>query len=295
MRQLINNMRYFFKEAMTLIRLNWISNFFSLISTGLIFFIFAMIISGWWMSNHVVAAIQGEAEVSVYYDEGIGDSDVSGIVEEIRLVKGVQETRVVNKDEAYTRMVGILGEDARVLEFFDENPFSPFIEVGINLEEMDAILHGLQSIDFIDHVRDNREILDRIDNIARLMMTLGFLVVVAVGICTLVIVSHIIRMGVYNNRDQINTLRLLGAPELFIAVPFLLEGLLLTIGGGILASVLVTFVLEHIYFQLNGPFPFIPLPLRGSLNLNLTLLIVSLSFALGLAGSVLGLTTSKSK
>ncbi|OGO79151.1 MAG: hypothetical protein A2Y23_06265 [Clostridiales bacterium GWB2_37_7] len=293
MKKLFYNLSYFIKEAKTTIKLNAMSNFFSFLSTGLIFFILAMVISGWWISNQVVAAIQGEAEISVYYVERIDNIGAAQLVERIKGIDGVRETRLVNESEAYRRMVEVLGKDARVLEYFDENPFSPFIEVKIQIEEMSAVLRELGTISGIDYVRDNREILDKIQNIAQILKVIGYLVITAVGITTLVIISHIIRMGINDNKEQINTLRLMGAPEGFIGFPFLLEGLTITIGGGVLASALAAVALNYVYAQVAGPLPFIPLPSREDLTSNLIVLIMSLSAVLGIAGSIFGLTSAK--
>lgn len=293
MKNFIRNIGYFLKEAKTMIKLNLMSNIFSLVSTGLIFFFLAMVVSGWWVSSQVVEVIQGEAEINVYLEEGIDDEGALLVIEKINEIKGVEEARMVDEGEAYDRMVEILGEEAQVLESFDENPFSAFIEVKIHLEEINTVLEKIFLVTGIQHIRDNREVLDRISNLAGILKVIGYLVVTAVGISTLVIISHIIRQGIYNNKDQINTLRLLGAPESFIAFPFLLEGLLLTLGGGILAVVLSVFSLKYFYVQMTGPLPFIPLPPIGTLTPALILLIITLSGALGIVGSLLGLSSAE--
>ncbi len=267
---------------------------FSFLSTGLIFFILAMVISGWWISNQVVEAIQGEAEISVYFEETIDNTGAIKLAEDITNIEGVRAARVVDEVEAYSRMEEILGKEARILTYFDDNPFSPFIEVKIRMEEIDPVLKELDLRSGIEHVRDNREILERLSSIARVLRVLGYLVVTAVGISTMVIISHIIRMGIYDNREQINTLRLMGAPEAFIAFPFLLEGLLLTLGGGALASALAVFSLKYLYAQMAGPLPFIPLPPLGALVSQLVILVMSLSAVLGVAGSFFGLSSAKS-
>jgi cell division transport system permease protein len=295
MKSIFYNLGYFLKEVKTIIKLNLLSNIFSFLSTGLIFFILAMVISGGWVSNRVIDAIQDEAEINVYYQEDISNKDSLQLLEDIKAIEGVEEARLVDKNEAYNRMVDILGKDAQVLEYFDDNPFSPFVEVKIDIERMSKILVKLGAVSGIDHVRDNRDILERLQHIAEILKLLGVLVITAVGISTLVIIAHIIRMGIYDNKEQINTLRLLGAPETFIAFPFLLEGLIITIGGGIMASILAAFTLKYVYAQMAGPLPFIPLPPREDLILNLLILIISLSAILGIAGSIFGLSSAKRK
>ncbi|ABR46745.1 protein of unknown function DUF214 [Alkaliphilus metalliredigens QYMF] len=293
MKNILYNTGYFFKEAKTIIRLDLLSNVFSLFSTGLIFFILSMVISGWWISTEVMEVIQGESEINIYFDESMNSDNSLQLVEMIQGINGVREARIVDASEAYDRMESILGQEAEVLSFFDDNPFSPFIEAKIYLEEIDPVLGELNQIPEVSHVRDNREVLDRLSSLASILSILGYLVVAAVGISTLVIISHIIRQGIYSNRDQINTLRLLGAPELFIALPFLLGGLLLTLGGGLLASMMSAAALKQVYAQMSGPLPFIPLPPRDILMSNLVILIMSLSASLGLMGSLLGLSSSK--
>lgn len=295
MKNILLNAGYFLKEVKTMIRLNLLSNILTLFSTGLIFFILAMIISGWWVSNHVVNVVQGEAEINVYLDEKIINTNtgVMQMVDSIKGIEGVRAARIVDKDEAYRRMVEILGQEASVLNNFDDNPFSSFVELKINLEEIDPVLEKLNHMVGVEYVRDNREVLDRLRNIAGVLRLVGFLVVVAVGISTLVIISHIIRLGISNSKEQINTLRLLGAPEIFIAFPFLLEGLLLTLGGGILAVALTAFAIEYLYAQMAGPLPFIPLPPRETLVSGMVIVVMSLSTILGIIGSLLGLPSAK--
>lgn len=294
MRNTFSNAGYFLKETITMIRLNLLSNILSLFSTGLIFFILAMVISGWWVSSRVTEVIQGEAEINVYFDKSMGNKGALQLVESIKGIAGVRESRVIDEREAYNRMVKILGEEARVLEIFDDNPFSSFIEVKINLDEIGPVLKELGHMTGIEHVRDNREVLDRLHNIAGILRLLGYLVVIAVGISTLVIISHMIRLGIHNNREQINTLRLLGAPEIFIAVPFLLEGLLLTLGGGMLAAALAAFSMKQVYAQMAAPLPFIPLPPSEALISGMVIVVMSLSAILGIVGSLLGLSSARS-
>lgn len=294
MKNFFYNIGYFLKEAKTIFRVDLISNIFSVFSIGLIFFILSMIFSGWWITDQVIEVLQKEAEINVYYDEKIGDRDRSILLEDIQKVKGVREVNLVNQEESYVRMVEILGKEASMLELFDDNPFSSFIEVKIQMEEVDNILVNLENITNIEHIRDNKQVIDRLQSIIRILKIVGVLIITAVGISTLVVVSHIIRQGIYNNREQINTLKLLGAPESFIGFPFLLEGLFLTLGGGIIASALVSLTIYYGYSQMGSGIPFIPLPSSKDLVLGMIVLVMGISTVLGILGSLFGLSSAKS-
>lgn len=294
MKNFFYNIGYFIKEARTIFRVDLLSNVFSVISIGLIFFILSMIFSGWWITDQVIEVLQKEAEINVYFNEKIEDKDISILLEDIKKIQGVREVDLVNQEESYGRMVEILGKEARMLELFDDNPFTAFIEVKIQIGEVDTILSDLEVITNIEHIRDNKQVIDRLESIIGILKVLGVLVIAAVGISTLVVVSHIIRQGIYNNREQINTLKLLGAPESFIGFPFLLEGMFLTLGGGIIAAGLVSLTIYYGYSKIGAGIPFIPLPSSHDLIFGMVILILGVSTMLGILGSLFGLSSAKS-
>jgi cell division transport system permease protein len=294
-RRIFKNTAYFLREAGLMLKQNLLSHFFSLCSTALVFFILAMVLSGWWAGSHLIEAIKSQEEINVYYKEGMEETRLAGLTERIKALEGVVEAVTVDEEEAYGRMAEILGKDAAVLSVLEKNPFEAFIEVRIDVERMDDILRQLSAMPDIDYLRDNREILDRIQGIVRLLGILGTIVVGAAGITTLVTVSHLIRLGIQNNKEQIHTLRLLGAPEAFIGLPYLLVGLFLTAAGGLLAIGLMAWVLHIIYGHMAGPFPFLPLMPQSLLIGRMAATVGLLSVALGLAGSLAGLKSQNKR
>lgn len=293
MKNFLYNTGYFLKEAKKIIQLNWLSNIFSFLGTSLILFILGMVVSGWGISNRLVKMLQEEAEISAYFEKGMDTRKAEELIETIKDTEGVWDARLVGEAEAYIRMEKVLGEEARILSLFEGNPFEAYIEIRIHLNKMDDVLVKVKNLKGVDYVRDNREVLERIQNITEGLKFLGYLVFAAVGITTLVIISHMIRQGIYNNKDQINTLRLLGAPDSFIGFPFVLVGLLLTMGGGILAATMIAFLINRVYARMSGSLPFIPLPPRDELVFSLVILILTVSIILGLLGSIFGLTSIK--
>lgn len=288
MKNAIYNIGYFLKEAKTLFKIDLMSNILSILSIGLIFFILSLVISGWDIMTFMIETIEREGEINVYYEEDLDLGGISRLIEDIKSVEGVGGVKLVDEEESYLRMKDILGDEAHILELFEDNPFSPFIEVQINIGESDTILSKLHEIQNISYIRDNKSVLDRLYDIVSLLKFIGILAVVAVGISTLMVVSHIIRQGIYNNRDQINTLKLLGAPQPFIDFPFLLEGLFLTLMGGLIASILLFLLLNYGYGQVEMAIPFIPLPPVDNLTHGIVRFNLIISGILGIFGSLLG-------
>lgn len=293
MKNIILNTGYFLKEAKKIIQMNLLSNLFSLVGTGLILFILGLVLTGWGISNQLIDKLKEEAEISVYFKENVETKEALKLVDTIKAMSGVFDAKLVDEIEVYNRMEEVLGEEAKVLELFDENPFDAYIEVRIHLEVMDYVLDSVENLEGVDYIRNNREVLKRIQSITEGLKLVGYLVIVAVSITTMVIISHMIRQGIYNNKDQINTLRLLGAPNSFIGIPFIIVGLLLTMGGGILASALMVLLIGQGYEQMNSTLPFIPLPLKEELIAEMVTLLLGTSILLGILGSLFGLSSIK--
>lgn len=290
MKVIIKNTGYFFKEIKTLIKLDFISNLFSIISLGFIFFLLSLIVAGGWSINHMMNAIENEAEISVYYFE---NSDMDSLKRDIEEIPGVREVKFIDENEAKKRMTEIMGEESRILELFDHNPFSPYIEVMIQLDYMDTMVEEIKDINGVELVRDNKSVLENLRNISNLISVLGILIIVAVSVATLVITSHLIRQGIYANREQINTLRLLGAPEGFITLPFILEGLFMSLLAAIIAVGFLSLTISYINSKIVGSLPFLVLPDYNQMILGIGLFSLVLSIILGLLGCLLGLKSTK--
>lgn len=285
------NIGYFLLEALRTIRLNPLSNFFSIIGTGLILFLLGIVLTGWSIGDQIVQRLEQEAEISAYLVNPEDAELTKELIAKMEEIEGVTQVRFVAKDQAKAQMEKLLGEEADILELFEENPFDAFLEIKINLNQLDAVTVQLTQLDGIDYVRDNREVLEQMKQITDGVKLVGAFIILAVGMTTLIIISHMIRQGIYNNREQINTLHLLGAPGCFIGFPFVLAGVLMTAIGGIIAAALIVIVIDGGYRQLGGGLPFIPLPERGQLQMNISLFILTISVVLGFVGSLFGLSS----
>jgi len=293
MKSLFYNMSYFIRELFKTIRLSALSNFFSFIGTSLILLLFGLILISWWIGDNLISSLKDEAQISAYFSPGLEQEQMQGLVDEIASMDGVITARYIDTDMAYEENKRLLGDEADILELFDDNPFESYIDIRINLDDMDSVISRVTSLQGIDYVRDNRDVLAQLKGLVNAIKLIGSVVALAVGITTIIIISHMIRQGIYNNREQINTLWLLGAPSWFIGFPFVLAGILLTLLGGFAAVGLIVLMLEKGYAQLSGYLMFLPFPSISELKQNISYFIIAISAELGLFGSLFGLSSIK--
>lgn len=295
MRRFLFNIGYFLKESGRIIRLNLLSNIFTVIGTGLILFLLGLVITGADIGNRLVVMLNDEAEVNGYFSQEVTSEEMDVIAVKIGNMDGVRSTRIVDEDEAKSRMEEILGEEAKILELFSDNPFEAFIEIRINVDAMDAVINNVKNTDGIEYVRDNKEVLEKIQDITYALRILGYLMIFAVGITTLIILSQMIRQGIYNNKDQINTLKLLGSPGAFIGFPYVLTGVILTLLGGMIAAFFMVWLINSAYDSIGGTILFLPLPPRKELTDIMMLWLPGISLVLGFFGSLFGLSSIRER
>ncbi len=287
-----SNAGYYLKEVKTLVKRDISSNLLSVLSLAFIFFILALVFSLGLGSDYMITQIEDQAEISIYYEE---NASVPLLIKELEAIEGVIDVTPVDEETAREQMIHVLGSESRIVELFDHNPFSAYLDVGIQIESVDKISEEAALLSGVELVRDNKEVLQKLQEISGLIRIIGIFILVSVSIATLVITSHLIRQGVYLNRDSIGTLKLLGAPDQFVYMPFLVNGMLMSLLAGLLSLIMTYFSTRYLYSQLSGSLPFIVLPDFADHMMTLVIFTLSLSVILGIFGGLMGIKSTKPK
>ena len=293
MRGRMENVVHHLRETVVLFGTNKVSNLLSLLSTTLVFLFLGLILVGWRASAHWVALIRSEAEIQVFLAVDAGGTQYETARTQLLAIPGVEQVETVSADEAQTRMASLLGGEAGVLSHLEKNPFRPFLEVRIRLDAAQSVAEAAAKLADVETVRDNREVLDSLIRIEQALRVAGLVFGGAVALFTLVLLSHITRVGVVHNREQIRTLRLLGAPEGHVSAPFFLLGLLLGAGGGVLAAGILSAGLRILPGAGSDPIPFLPLPGVDVLARGLLSVLAGTGATLGVLGTASGLVSAR--
>jgi cell division transport system permease protein len=145
---------------------------------------------------------------------------------------------------ALRRLSAVLGDEARVLDGVGPGALPDAVEVrtpGISLEgarELAARLRsGVPGAADVDFGNAWLEALERLVRRAKLAALVLF---GALAVATAVLVSNTLRLAVFARREEIEIMKLVGATDLFVSAPFLIEGFLQgLIGAGLAAGALL--------------------------------------------------------
>ncbi|HUJ79519.1 MAG TPA: permease-like cell division protein FtsX [Nitrospiria bacterium] len=259
------------------------------------FFLLGLFLLVWVNLRDMVQVASDEARMEVFLKDGLDQSRRDAIRAQLEREESVQSVAYVSADDALTRFKARLKDQAVLLEGLDSNPLPASFEV--RLRQGPAVLAGLASLadriqtwDGVDAVRYGREWVDRFRVFWAFVKALGVGLGVLVAIAVVAIVTNTIRFLIGARGIDIMVMRIVGASPALIALPYLLEGILLglvSVAGaiGLLAALVAQFgpSLEVIGGFLLG---------RGGLHFlspDLLLLWLAAGVVLGGAGSLIAL------
>lgn len=197
-----------------------------------------------WNQVAVIAYLHDEAE----------SPEVERLLESLRGESFVQEARFISREEA----AGIFRERfahlAEAADALGGNPFPASIEIlalgerDARIDETRSLVAGLRKNPVIEEVRDNEDDARKVMALIRVISAGGWLVGGILAMASLFTIFNVIRLTVYQRRDEISIMRLVGATRAFIRAPFLLEGTL----HGAIGALAAEGLLFLAYAQLEG-------------------------------------------
>jgi len=180
-----------------------------------------------------------QIQVTAYLESDLPLAEQQEIARRVETVEGVARVALVTREQALERFRESLGGD-QWLEGLGENPLPPSLEIELLPEHRDGrgvarllgAIDGLPGVDDLDHGQDWVEGYSRA---VSLIGSIGVALALVLGLAALLIVANTIRLAVYSRQDEIEILSLVGASRSFVRVPFVIEGTLQGVAGGVLA------------------------------------------------------------
>jgi len=195
--------------------------------------LFAAVLRG---GERLLGAWAGEIHISVYLDPA---ADLDAARAAAQTAAPGRTVEAVSAPVALQRFRASLGAQGALLDGLRPDLLPPSVEVrapGIALAEARSLAARLQGVPGAREVDYGNAWLERLERLLQRLRWAGIGLFVALALGAAVLVANTLRLGVFARRDEIDIMRLVGATDLFVETPFLLEGLLQGLAGGVLAA-----------------------------------------------------------
>ncbi|MDQ4005726.1 MAG: permease-like cell division protein FtsX [Actinomycetota bacterium] len=250
---------YFFRETATALRRNALVTF-AAISTV---FISLFLLGGALLVERQVRLMTGEwaqkVEVSVFLRDDAAPQEIEALNTKIHEIPEVQDVFFEDREEAYAQFQELFRDNPALVENVDPDAMPQSFRVKlVDPADFLVIRARLAGDPAIDQIKDEQAILKKLLAVTSVLRT-GVIAVAAIMLLSAMgLIGNTVRMAVFARRKEIAIMKLVGATNWFIRVPFLIEGMVEGLIGSI-AAVFAIFAMKLLFIDpLRGQIQFVP-------------------------------------
>ncbi len=222
--------------------------------------------------DNMIAEMQSQNRVIAYVDEALSEDEARALESKVSKVENIATCEFVTREEAMTSFES--DYDADLFKNIDSSVFRHRYVLSLaDLSLMQETKTDLEHIDGIADVRAHLDYAEKFVTLRNIVSIVSVILVVTLIVVSLFIMTNTIKLATFTRREEIAIMRMVGATNGFIRLPFVVEGLILGALGGAVAYGLVALV-YHLAtqkllaamafgFVVLVPFSTVALPLLG--------------------------------
>lgn len=225
---------------------------FSLASIGTItaclfmFGIFYCLLSNF---QYMLDEAESNVGVTVFFEAGVTEDAMLEVQQLIESREEVSSTTYVSAEEAWEIMKEQYfpdGDEGILAGLDEDNPLADSASVQVYLEdtsrqaELVAYIEGLEGV---REVNASEIIADSFTNVSRLIGYVSMGIILVLVFVAIFLISNMVRIGITVRKDEIAIMKYVGATDLFVRAPFLIEGMTI----GLIGSAIPVFILRALY------------------------------------------------
>jgi cell division transport system permease protein len=209
-----------------------------------------------------VSVLEERVEIVAYLRDDARTDEIELAVDQLRERPDVQNVIYVSKDQALAKAQEELPAFQDVFSGLDVNPLPASLEIvlpeGSRTEVAVAEVADMAAaFPFVEEVDYGREWVQQLFALRRAAALTALVLGVAFGVVAALIIGTALRIAIFARKDEIYIMRLVGARDAFIRRPFLLEGAMAGLLGGVVA-VALTWVTHQGVSSILFPLEWIP-------------------------------------
>lgn len=183
----------------------------------------------------MIVDLEKENQVLVYIDEDYSEAEAKSVGSRINLISNVHEAKFVSREQALDNFVGkqsdttaFNGVDASILR----DRYEVTVEDNSLLEQTVA---EIEKIDGVAEVSAHYEIANGFQSLQKVLNIASMVIIIVLFVVSLFIISNTVKLAMYSRSEEIAIMKMVGATNSFIRLPFVVEGFILGMLGAVIA------------------------------------------------------------
>ncbi len=246
--------RYFFGETFTGMRRNFLMFFTAITTVAITLFIVGFFLIVIYDVQGILTSIKSQVEIAVYLKDNITDELKNYLESEIKSWDEVEEITYVSKDQALEKFKKE-NEGSEILKEIQGNPLPASFELKLKSpEKVEQIaLRFLNKdgsyIEGVDEVIYGQNYVKKLFQITAIVGSIAFLIIIMLLLAAIVLIFNTIRLSIHARRKEIEVMKLVGATNWFVRIPFIFEGFFEGFIGSIISVILLYFLSNYLLIK----------------------------------------------
>lgn len=190
--------------------------------------------------NLFVGNIENKNEVILFLEDDITDEQIDEMGNRLKAMSNVGSVTFYSKEEAFEDMKAGMENAEELFEYIgDDSPLPDSYRLRVNdIGKMSSTLMQINELDGIYSVKAPTDFVSVLTGVRSLIYILSLVLITALIVVCLIIISNTTRASVDFRKREIAIMKYVGATNTFIKIPFFIEGLLMGVFAGIIATVI---------------------------------------------------------
>ena len=238
-------------------------------------------------SNVVLNYFESRPQIDAFLKDESTQKEIDALEKKLTDTGLVSEVKFISKDEALEIYKERNKDDPLLLEFVSSDILPASFQISSKkIEDLDQIADIVAVEGIVENVVYQRDLVQTLSSWTRAIRNTGIVVVVFLIATSLLITLIVISLNISLHKEEIETMRLVGATEFYVRMPFILEGIFYGLMAAVLATIFIWLLLFWITPFLEEFLTNIPvLPLEPSSYLYLFLAEAIAGITIGTFGS----------
>lgn len=294
-KEVIRQMRAFriffrsIRDALKSVVRNFSLSFASIMCTTITLILVAVAVVAAANVNNATRLIEDELTIVTYLKKDVTEEQIENIKSEISSYKNIEEVTFKSKDEWKLEMSEYDDSFKTVLNYLDENPLMDSFVLKVNdVKKLSETSEYIKAINGVDTVKYGEGMVEQVISIFDIVQKIVLVVVIALVVVTSFLISNTIKLTIFSRRNEIEIMRLVGASNITIKLPFLFEGFIIGLIGSIIPVCITIYGYVILYSRLHGklfsnmimlikPYPFV---------FWVSLIVIAIGALVGMYGSI---------
>lgn len=201
--------------------------------------------------NYMVQEAEEGVAITVFFDEGLSESDIKNIGDDIESMEAVKEITFISAEEAWESFKQTYFADNEQLAegFENDNPLANSANYQVTMKDVSRQSEVCEAIKAMEGVRkvDSSEMLaDTFTGVNSFLTYFSMAIISLLLVVSIFLISNTISVGVSVRKEEIAIMKLIGARNSFVRAPFLIEGVVLGLFGAIVPLIAIYFIYEKL-------------------------------------------------